>query len=220
MMSLLAEAEENDAILSLNSAVKSSKVTEEGISLQVDENLEIICENVVNCAGLYAHQIARFIIPDFRGRQYFAKGNYYKLQCQKTPFQHLVYPLPEEGGLGVHATIDLAGYCRFGPDVEWYSEDTETNQLEYSVDPSRAESFYDSVRIYWPDLKDGALVPDYAGVRPKLYHPNVSNTANTDFFIEGPHEHHVPGFVNLMGIESPGLTSCMSLAQRVVAILL
>jgi L-2-hydroxyglutarate oxidase LhgO len=112
-----------------------------------------------------------------------------------------------EGGLGTHVTLDLAGRMRFGPDVEWIDRE------EYEVDPQRAESFYASIRRYWPGLPDGALVPDYAGIRPKLTGPGEKAA---DFMIDGPAEHGLPGLVHLFGIESPGLTSCLSLAEEVV----
>eukprot|EP01083_Nonionella_stella_P127045 384795_1 len=125
-------------------------------------------------------------------RQYFAKGNYYRLQGQKTPFQHLVYPVPEKGGLGVHATIDLGNNTRFGPDVEWIHPDIiDADDIDLTVDPNRSNGFYDEVRKYWPALEDGALVPDYCGIRPKLGHPLKPNgpSIKADFKIEGEKDH-------------------------------
>ena len=148
--------------------------------------------------------------------QYFAKGNYFRLsKAKKAPFNHLVYPVPEIGGLGVHATIDLGGSIRFGPDVQWLSpDDNNPDDFNMDVDESRSLAFYSAIRKYWPALQDDTLVPDYAGIRPKLFHVNryyLQNDSNrsktedlTDFAIHGPKHHGIKGYVNLMGIESPG----------------
>jgi L-2-hydroxyglutarate oxidase LhgO len=135
-----------------------------------------------------------------------AKGNYFKL-LGRTPFSRLIYPVPERDGLGVHLTLDLNGRARFGPDVEWVDSE------RYDVDPSRAEAFYAAIRAYWPALSDHSLVPDYSGIRPKLA---TSSGASTDFVVQGAAEHGVPGLVNLFGIESPGLTSCLAIAEFAV----
>ncbi|MCX8005556.1 MAG: FAD-dependent oxidoreductase, partial [Burkholderiaceae bacterium] len=140
---------------------------------------------------------------------YLAKGNYFVLTGRQ-PFSHLVYPLPEAGGLGVHVTIDLAGRVRFGPDVEW------VDAIDYTVDARRAERFYAAVRRYWPALPDGALMPGYAGIRPKIEKPGG---AQTDFCVLGPREHGVPGLVHLFGIESPGLTASLAIAEHVAQLL-
>ena len=133
-----------------------------------------------------------------------ARGTYFG--CTGRPaFGHLIYPAPVDGGLGLHLTLDLAGRMRFGPDVEWI------DTLDYRVDPGRAALFYAAIRRYWPDLPDGALVPDYAGIRPKLTGPGGAE----DFRIDGPAEHGLPGLVHLFGIESPGLTASLSLAEDV-----
>ncbi|MBK5961960.1 FAD-dependent oxidoreductase [Rhodoplanes elegans] len=165
---------------------------------------------VVNAAGLGAQAMARATAgyPAARvPRLVLAKGNYFQY-AGRPVFSRLIYPAPVEGGLGTHVTLDLAGRMRFGPDVEWI--DTES----YDVDPTRAEKFYASIRTYFPALPDGALTPDYCGIRPKLTGPGEPAA---DFLIEGPAEHGLPGLVNLFGIESPGLTSCLSLAEDVVA---
>ena len=137
----------------------------------------------------------------------FGKGNYYKLEGQPTPFSHLIYPVPvaNTAGLGVHATVDIGGQCRFGPDVEW------VNAVDnYDVDPARSDCFYEAVRAYWPGLKDGSLVPDYSGIRPKLSGPGEPAA---DFTLIGPNQHHGPkGLYHFLGIESPGLTSSLALA--------
>jgi L-2-hydroxyglutarate oxidase LhgO len=136
---------------------------------------------------------------------HYARGNYYAL-AGRAPFTHLVYPLPEPGGLGVHLTLDLGGQARFGPDVEW------VDALDYTVDPRRADAFYAAVRKYWPQLADGALQPAYSGIRPKLAGPGAPAA---DFLVQSQATHGVPGLINLFGIESPGLTSCLALADHV-----
>ncbi|MGO4570575.1 NAD(P)/FAD-dependent oxidoreductase [Microvirga sp. 2TAF3] len=172
------------------------------------EKAVIPVDAVVNSAGLGAQALARATesypkaeVP----RLVLAKGNYFGC-LGKPAFSHLIYPAPVEGGLGTHVTLDLAGRMRFGPDVEWVDRE------DYEVDPRRAESFYASIRRYWPGLPDGALVPDYAGIRPKLTGPGEKAA---DFMIEGPAEHGLAGLVHLFGIESPGLTSCLSIAEDV-----
>lgn len=164
---------------------------------------------VVNAAALGAQKLAAATegYPKERvPRLVLAKGNYFG--CAGRPaFSRLIYPAPVDGGLGVHVTLDLAGRMRFGPDVEWIEEE------DYVVDPGRADSFYAAIRRYWPALPDGVLVPDYAGIRPKLTGPGE---AAADFLIEGPADHGLPRFVNLFGMESPGLTSCLAIADEVV----
>jgi L-2-hydroxyglutarate oxidase LhgO len=168
----------------------------------------ITVDAVVNAASLGAQGLARTCqgypaerIPPL----VLAKGNYFG--CLGRPaFSRLIYPAPVDGGLGTHVTLDLAGRMRFGPDVEWIGAEA------YEVDPRRAESFYASIRRYWPGLPDGALVPDYAGIRPKLTGPGEPAA---DFMIDGPQEHGLSGLVHLFGIESPGLTSSLSIAEDV-----
>jgi len=137
---------------------------------------------------------------------YLAKGNYFSCSA-RAPFSHLIYPVPEPGGLGVHVTLDLAGQARFGPDVEW------VDRIDYQVDPKRSERFYAAIRKYWPGLPDGALAPGYAGIRPKTAGPKEPAP---DFEVQGPSVHGVPGLVHLFGIESPGLTASLSLAHTVL----
>jgi L-2-hydroxyglutarate oxidase LhgO len=160
----------------------------------------------VNSAGLKAPTVAK-AIEGYRAqlapRELYAKGNYYSL-AGRAPFSRLVYPVPEPGGLGVHVTLDLAGQARFGPDVEW------VERIEYGVDPKRAERFYAAIRRYWPGLPDGALAPGYAGIRPKTAGPGEPAP---DFVVQGPAAHGVPGLVHLFGIESPGLTASLALAD-------
>ena len=175
-----------------------------------EEPATIRAKILVNSAGLRAPSVARRIsgfplekIP----KELYAKGNYYSLSG-RPPFSRLIYPVPEPGGLGVHVTLDLAGQARFGPDVEW------VERIAYEVDPRRAERFYGAIRRYWPALADGALAPGYAGIRPKISGPDEPPA---DFVIQGPAEHGIAGLVNLYGIESPGLTASLALADDVVA---
>jgi len=155
---------------------------------------------------LYAPSVARLIGGLVAPAVHFAKGNYFSL-ASRSPFQHLVYPIPEHGGLGVHLTLDLAGRARFGPDVQWVDD------LNYDVDAGRAQGFYAAIRDYWPALPDGALVPAYAGIRPRITRPGE---ALADFCIDGPQAHGVAGLINLFGIESPGLTASLAIADYVV----
>jgi L-2-hydroxyglutarate oxidase LhgO len=165
---------------------------------------------LVNAAGLFAGQVAAAVeglAPTHRRRIHYCKGNYFGVAA-RVPFEHLIYPVPERDGLGVHLTLDLAGRGRFGPDTEWI------DGLDYSLDPARADGFYAAIRRYWPGLRDGALAPDYAGIRPKLY---AEGGPATDFLIEGPAAHGIAGLVNLFGIESPGLTASLAIAEEVAA---
>jgi L-2-hydroxyglutarate oxidase LhgO len=165
---------------------------------------------VVNAAGLGAQELARRIdgYPAEQVPQLvLGKGNYFGY-AGRPVFSRLIYPTPVDGGLGVHVTLDMAGRMRFGPDVEWVTEEN------YAVDPRRADSFYARIRGYWPGLPDDSLVPDYSGIRPKLRGPGEPQA---DFMITGPAEHGMPRLVNLFGIESPGLTASLSLAEDVLA---
>jgi len=169
---------------------------------------EFAFDALVNCAGLHAQSVARGIedYPVARiPRQVLAKGNYFTF-LGRPAFSRLIYPTPMPGGLGVHVTLDLAGRMRFGPDVEWIGQEN------YDVDPNRANVFYERIRTYWPGLPDNSLAPDYAGIRPKLTGPGE---VAADFMVEGPARHGLPGLVQLFGIESPGLTSSLSLAEEV-----
>ncbi|HZW11920.1 MAG TPA: NAD(P)/FAD-dependent oxidoreductase, partial [Noviherbaspirillum sp.] len=175
MLSLQADAEHAGALFAFNSEAHSGCVTAEGLALQVcssdGSESTLLASTVINCGGLWASRFAKAIqgldqssIPTPQ----FAKGNYYAL-AGKAPFSHLVYPVPEAGGLGVHLTLDLGGQARFGPDVEWL--DYAGGDIDYTVDPQRANKFYREIRAYWPDLADGALQPAYSGVRPKISGP-------------------------------------------------
>lgn len=167
-----------------------------------------LARTVINCAGLHAPALAASILgldTHHVPRGHLARGHYFTLSG-RAPFQRLVYPVPEPGGLGVHLTLDLGGQARFGPDVQW------VDTIDYTVDAARGEGFYQEVRRYWPGLPDGALQPGYAGIRPKIAGPEAPNL---DFRIDGPAVHGIPGLVNLFGIESPGLTACLAIATAV-----
>ncbi|MEI7429217.1 MAG: NAD(P)/FAD-dependent oxidoreductase [Betaproteobacteria bacterium] len=212
MLALLGDAEANGALLSLNSEVISGEISPgQGNHLLVEsggERMLLAADVIINAAGLSAVALARRLQgcpPAMIPSAYFAKGNYYAL-AGKAPFSRLVYPVPEPGGLGVHLTLDLGGQARFGPDVEWI----ET--LDYTVDPKRADAFYAEVRKYWPALPDHSLAPAYCGIRPKITGPQE---ANADFLIQCLESHGLPGLINLFGIESPGLTACLSIADQV-----
>lgn len=207
MLALLGEAEEHGAVVAFRSPVLGGTVGEDGIRLEVggDEPSRFVARTVIIAAGLSCCPVARSLGLPGVPADYLCKGNYFTL-AGKMPFRHLVYPVPVAAGLGVHYTLDLAGRGRFGPDVEWIERE------DYTVDPARAESFYGAIRRYWPGLADGALEPAYAGIRPKIQGPN---DPARDFVVQGPRDHGVPGVVALYGIESPGLTSCLALADLV-----
>ncbi|MCX7367168.1 MAG: NAD(P)/FAD-dependent oxidoreductase [Alphaproteobacteria bacterium] len=213
MLALQGDAEAQGAMLAFHSPVNSGRVTDDGIEIEVGgtEPMALRCRVVVNSAGLHAPAIAQKIAGMPSGRiptAYYAKGNYFTL-AGRSPFSRLIYPVPVPGGLGVHITVDLGDQAKFGPDVEWIPS------IDYNVDPHRANKFYAAVRRYWPGLKDGALQPGYAGIRPKIV---PQGAPAQDFTIQGPAEHGVPGLINLFGIESPGLTASLALAERVRAI--
>lgn len=214
MLAYLGDAEAAGAMLALNSPLLAARVLPNGFELDVggDEPSTIACRLLVNSAGLGAQAVARSIAgldPANIPPGYLCKGSYFALSG-RSPFRRLVYPMPERAGIGVHVTLDMAGQARFGPDVEWIEE------VDYAVDSRRAAPFYAAIRRYWPGLPDGALAPAYAGIRPKLQTPTGPAQ---DFRIEGPLAHGVPGLVNLFGIESPGLTSSLAIADEVVSML-
>ena len=210
MLAYRGEAEDHGAMIALHAPIEAGRIGEGGIQLHVggDTPMALDCRTVINSAGLGAPEIAARLEgfpPDQVPQQWLAKGNYFTLTSMP-PFSRLIYPVPEPGGLGVHLALDLAGRARFGPDVEWIES------MDYAVDPARGERFYAAIRKYWPDLPDGSLEPGYAGIRPKL--ARKGSPAN-DFMIQGPADHGVPGLVNLFGIESPGLTVSMAIADHV-----
>lgn len=213
MLALLGEAEDHGAMLAVNAPVTGAEVTSGGIELTVggDTPMVMTAKTLVVSAGHGAAPLMRSLggaVAPHVPKIWTAKGNYFRLASGR-PFTQLIYPVPEPGGLGVHVTVDLGGQHRFGPDVQWTDD-----PHDLAVDPARAEAFYDRIRTYWPGLPDGALEPDYAGMRPKLSGPGE---AAADFRIDGPEAHGVDGLIALYGIESPGLTSSMALAERVAA---
>ncbi|HEX7052337.1 MAG TPA: NAD(P)/FAD-dependent oxidoreductase [Burkholderiales bacterium] len=209
MLAYLGDAEANGAMLALKSPLSRARLTPGGIEMHVAGAEPFVARAVVNSAGLRAPSLARRFEgypAELAPRELYAKGNYYSLN-RKSPFRRLIYPVPEPGGLGVHVTLDLAGQARFGPDVEW------VERISYDVDPARAARFYAAIRRYWPGLPDDSLSPGYAGIRPKTAGPGEPAS---DFEIQGPRRHGVPGLVHLFGIESPGLTASLALARRVL----
>ncbi len=219
MLSYLGDFENAGGLLALNACFESAQVVpgeDKGTTrfvVRTRDGTELLAQRVVNAAGLTAPNVAqKFTGMKTNGlpKAYYAKGNYFSLSG-KSPFSHLIYPVPEAAGLGVHLTLDMAGQAKFGPDVEWVDS---PDQL--LVDPRRGDAFYAEVRKYWPGLKDGALLASYAGIRPKI---NAPSEAAADFCIMGPQAHGVKGLVHLLGIESPGLTSSMAIADRVWALL-
>jgi L-2-hydroxyglutarate oxidase LhgO len=215
MLSLRGELEDHGGMIGFHTRIQQLVAHKDGwTAVYQDDNgggrLDV--KRVINAAGLGAQKIARYTqgypharIPEL----HMAKGQYFSCKG-KPPFSRLVYPAPVDGGLGVHLTFDLDGRMKFGPDVEWVDEEN------YEVDASRVGYFYARIRTYWPDLPEGALTPDYAGIRPKLTGPNEPPC---DFIIDGPEDHELKGLVHLFGIESPGLTACLSIARRVAKII-
>jgi L-2-hydroxyglutarate oxidase LhgO len=210
MLALLGDAERHNAAIVYRSRVASMWLESSAVLLAINDDSRptLRAHTVINCAGLHSTQVAGTIegfpanhIP----RAYFARGHYFGL-AGRTSFRHLVYPIPEPGGLGVHLTLDLANQARFGPDVEWIE------QLDYGVDIGRAERFYAAIRRFWPKLADGQLIPAYAGIRPKITGPGEPAA---DFRIDGPGQHGIPNVINLFGIESPGLTSSLAIGEHV-----
>ncbi|NPC56363.1 NAD(P)/FAD-dependent oxidoreductase [Caenimonas sp. S4] len=218
MLALQGDLESAGGAVALGSAVDSAVLGKGGGPhvVRMADGSEIAARVLVNSASLHACALARrFDGLDERWvpREYFAKGSYYAL-AGKAPFTRLIYPAPADAWLGVHLTLDLGGQAKFGPDLEWLDV-ARPEDIDYTVDPRRAEGFYAEVRRYWPALPDGALQPSYSGVRPKIYGPGE---AAPDFRIDGPAVHGIAGLVNLFGIESPGLTSALAIAEHVVAL--
>jgi len=210
MAALRDDAEVAGAAFAFLSPFEAARVVADGFEVAVGgaEPMRLKARRLIVATGLQASDLARRIeglparhVPETR----YAKGNYFTL-AGRSPFSRLIYPVPVPGGLGVHITVDMGGQAKFGPDVEWIDD------LNYTVDPHRADKFYAAVRRYWPGLKDGALQPGYAGIRPKIV---PQGAPAQDFVVQGPAVHGVPGLINLFGIESPGLTASLALAERV-----
>lgn len=220
MLALLGDAERQGAVLALRSPVLGGRVGADGIEIEVcgDEPMRVRARSVVNSAGLAAQQVASGMdgfAPQAVPPAHRCKGSYFSLPG-RAAFSRLVYPVPEAAGLGVHVTLDLGGQMRFGPDVEWLPDSVGLDEIDYTVDPRRADVFYGAIRRYWPALPDGALQPSYAGVRPKI---QAEGEAAKDFVIDGPAEHGIAGLVHLFGIESPGLSASLAIARQVAALL-
>jgi L-2-hydroxyglutarate oxidase LhgO len=212
MLALQGDLEDRGGAVAFNTPVMRMARTAAGWEVDfggVDPGT-LVVDAVINSAGHGAQALARAtqdFPPERIPRLVLAKGNYFGF-AGKPAFSRLIYPAPVDGGLGVHVTLDLAGRMRFGPDVEWI------DHMSFDVDPARADAFYAGIRTYWPTLPNGTLVPDYCGIRPKLTGPGEPAA---DFLIDTPADHGLPGLVQLFGIESPGLTSALSLAEEVVA---
>jgi len=215
MLALQGEAEQFGCQIAFNTkAISYSKLEGGGFELACsdtsnpDEITKLTCKNLIVNAGLHS---SLFLNAEQENRAFqfqqirYAKGNYFRLSG-KAPFSHLIYPVPEPGGLGVHLTLDLGGQARFGPDVEW------TTELDYEVDPRRGDKFYAAIRDYWPDLANGSLEADYSGIRPKL---SAAGEPNADFKILDKADHGIDGLIALLGIESPGLTASLAIAEQV-----
>jgi L-2-hydroxyglutarate oxidase LhgO len=211
MSALRRDAVEAGAEIVTSSPVKAGVVLDSGgfeLEIGGTEPSTVTCHSVVNAAGLWAQNVARSIrgVPESSiPPQYFAKGHYFTL-AGRAPFSRLVYPVPVPGGLGVHVTLDLAGQARFGPDVSWI------DGVDYAFEEGRDLGFYGAIRAYFPELRDGALVPGHTGIRPKLA---PAGAPASDFVIQGEAEHGVPGLINFYGIESPGLTAALAVVGNV-----
>ena len=211
MLALLGDAERHGAMVALNSLCTGGDVSgpRPWVAVGHDEPLRIQCDVLINCAALGAQDVALGLAgldPASVPQLYYGKGNYFSLKG-RSPFTRLIYPMPSGGWLGVHSSSDLSGRCKFGPDLHWVDEP------DYFVDESQASSFYKAIRRWWPELPDHALQADYAGIRPKLY---AHGQPSVDFQILGPRDHGVKGLINLFGIESPGLTSSLAIADYVL----
>ena len=208
MQALIGDLEHNNGMVVYHSRVSSIERDAKGFILKIDgdSDFELRCNQLVNSAGLHAWSVSRMLdnsidIPP----RYYARGHYYSLGG-KTPFSRLIYPVPEKGGLGIHVTLDLAGKVRFGPDVQWIDD------IDYRFDESQRPRIIEAIKTYFPDLDESRLQASYTGIRPKLAGPNE---AAGDFLIQSEHQHGIPGLVNLFGIESPGLTSSLAIAEEV-----
>ncbi|WP_144634696.1 NAD(P)/FAD-dependent oxidoreductase [Bordetella genomosp. 13] len=217
MLAYLGDAENAGAMLALNSPVLGGQATADGIVLRVggNEPMEILCRDVVNAAGLRAHEIAAAVAGVPRPAVpavHYAIGRYYTLSG-RSPFRHLVYPVSRVSHLRVHVTLDLGGQCKFGPDLQWI------DRVDYHFDPRAEADFYAGIRRYYPGLPDGALQPGYTGIRPRLAGPDDPlHSGAADFVVQTEAVHGARGLINLFGIESPGLTASMALGRHVAAL--
>ena len=213
MLAYQGDAENAGAQCVFHTPLLSGEVRSEGgFNLQFggSDAMQLSCNVLINASGLHAPTLARKIrgIPEASiPTEYLCKGSYFTLQG-RAPFTRLIYPTPHHAGLGVHLTLDLGGQAKFGPDTEWI------DKVDYDIDASRCDGFYEAVRTYWPEMPDASLAPGYTGIRPKVSGPHEPAA---DFMIIGPATHGIPGLVNLFGIESPGLTSSLAIAQETLA---
>ena len=211
ILSLQGELEANGGMLCCNSPVVALSSPEKGrfkVGVGGKDPTTVSCGILVNCAGHNARVISQKLLGNLSDKippAYYSKGTYFSVS-RKLPFSHLIYPVPGDEGLGIHLTLDLAGYSRFGPDTQW------VENLDYQIDAKRAESFYQAIRSYFPGLRDGELTPAYTGIRPKITGPGE---AAGDFRIENERSHGIRNYISLHGIESPGLTSCLAIAEEV-----
>lgn len=213
MRSLRGELEDHGGSIALQAPFERAEILPDGFLIDVDgaAPMRLKARILINSAGLWASDVANAIeglSPSHIAETLYAKGNYFSLQT-RAPFSTLIYPVPEPGGLGVHLTLDMGGQARFGPDVEWITR--RSDPFDYKVDPKRGEKFYAAIRRYWPALPDHALTPAFSGIRPK----HGPRNSVSDFEISGPEAHGIPGLVNLFGIESPGLTASLALAEEI-----
>lgn len=210
MLALQGDAEDSGAVFALGTEFASASVRGDGMRVHAGgiDPMTLDCDLLINCAGLGAQSVAGAIeglAADSIPALHPAKGNYFQLTVA-CPFRRLIYPMPGAAALGVHVGLDLAGRCKFGPDIHWVDE------LDYDVDESRADGFYAAIRRYWPELPDGSLEPDYTGIRPKIY---AKGEPARDFYVQCADEHGIAGLINLYGIESPGLTSAIAIGEYV-----
>ncbi|MEH6476793.1 MAG: NAD(P)/FAD-dependent oxidoreductase [Sneathiella sp.] len=211
MLSLVGEIESSGNFIAYNAPFDGAGAIENGFRVNSNGN-EIKCKHLINAAGLGAQTVAGEIAdlaPQFVPTRFLAKGSYFTMNAP-SPFAHLIYPVPNTASLGIHVTLDMAGQIRFGPDQEW------VDTIDYEMDADRDDAFYEAIRKYYPQLPDDVLIPAYTGIRPKLQ--NASNGVK-DFLISDRSHHGLPGLVNLFGMESPGLTSSLSIAKYVCALL-
>lgn len=221
MTSLLGDAQAAGALLAWQSPFVGARCDGDAWVLQSggDEAFEMRAEWLINCAGLDAQRVARAMLGFPTAAvppRHLAKGHYFSL-ATRAPFSRLIYPTPVDGGLGVHLTLDLAGQARFGPDVQWLPDVELDATLDYEVDATRIAAFEADIRRYWPTLPYDALQPAYSGIRPKLSGPGE---AAADFLIGGPTAHGCAGVVQLFGIESPGLTASLAIAEVVSSLVM
>ncbi len=217
MLSLLGEAEAGGAVLALNAPLEAWQPVDGGFEFEVGDvaQTRLSCTNLINAAGHGAWDVVGGFVdydPALIPPRFMAKGSYFALSGVANPFKHLIYPMPDAGSLGLHVVLDLAGQVKFGPDMEWM----DVGPLEYSVDPGQVGKFEAAVREYWPDLPNGALQPEGCGIRPRIWGPDG---AKSDFVFQGADVHGIKGLINMFGMESPGLTSCLAIARHVAGLI-